>query len=104
MTYHRAVTIEWDPAKNAENQVKHGVSFEEASALFTSERDYLEIFDEAHSEDEEQLIAIGLIRRGVIVIVWTERHEDTIRIISARWATSRERLLYARYMEHDHEQ
>lgn len=96
--------IEWDPAKNAENLVKHGVSFEEASALFTSERDYLEIYDEAHSENEERLIAIGLIRRGVIVIVWTERHEDTIRIISARWATSRERLLFARYTEHDHEQ
>ena len=50
------------------------------------------------------MIAIGLVRRGVIVIVWTERHEDTIRIISARWATSRERLLYARHMEHDHDQ
>ena len=54
------------------------------SDLFTSERDILEIFDEAHSEDEERLIANGLLRRGVIVIVWTERHEDTIRIISDR--------------------
>ena len=50
------------------------------------------------------MIAIGLVRRGVIVIVWTERHEDTIRIISARRATGRERLLYARHMEHDHDQ
>jgi uncharacterized DUF497 family protein len=98
------VKIEWDPAKNAENLVKHGVSFEEASDLFNSERDFLEIFDEAHSEDEERLIAIGLLRSGVIVIVWTERHEDTIRIISARWATGRERLLYAKRMEHDHDQ
>ena len=84
MAYARVVKIQWDPAKNAENQVKHGVSFEEAAAPFTSERDYLEIFDEAHAEDEERLIAIGLVRRGVIVIVWTERREDTIRIISAR--------------------
>lgn len=104
MTYHRMVKIEWDPAKNEENQVKHGVSFEEASDLFRSKRDYLEIFDEPHSQDEERLIAIGLVRRGVIVIVWTERHEDTIRIISARWATKRERLLYAERMEHDHDQ
>ena len=104
MAYARVVKIQWDPAKNAENKVKHGVSFEEAAALFTSERDYLEIFDEAHAEDEERLIAIGLVRRGVIVIVWTERREDTIRIISARWATGRERLLYARHMEHDHDQ
>jgi uncharacterized DUF497 family protein len=98
------VKIEWDPAKNADNQVKHGVSFEEASELLRSAQDYLEIFDEAHSQDEARLIAIGLVRRGVVVIVWTERHEDTIRIIGARWATGRERLLYAKYMEHDHDQ
>ncbi len=61
--------IEWDHAKNAENLAKHSVSFEEASDLFTSEREFLEIFDEAHSEDEERLIAIGLLRMGVIVIV-----------------------------------
>lgn len=96
--------IEWDLAESAEILVQHGVSFEAASDLLTSERDFLEIFAEAHAEVEERLIAIGLLRRGVIVIVWTERHEDTIRIISARWATGRERLLYARHMEHDHDQ
>jgi uncharacterized DUF497 family protein len=30
------VQVEWDPAKNFANQRKHGVSFEEASALFRS--------------------------------------------------------------------
>jgi len=98
------VKIDWDSGKNAENQVKHGVSLEEASELFTSDRDYLEIFDEAHSVDEERLIAIGLLQGRLIVIVWTERHEDTIRIISARWATNRERMLFAKHMRHDHDQ
>jgi uncharacterized DUF497 family protein len=70
------------------------VSFEEASALFSSGADYLEIFDEAHSDDEERFIAIGPIRRGVVLVVWTEPEEDTTRIISARWATKRERARY----------
>lgn len=54
MTYHRTVKIEWDPAKSDESQVKHGASFEEASDLFRSKREYLEIFDEPHSQDEER--------------------------------------------------
>jgi uncharacterized DUF497 family protein len=96
--------VEWDPAKNAENQDKHGLSFEDAAELFSSGREYLEIFDAAHSALEDRFIAIGLVRRGVVVIIWTERDEDTIRIISARRATNRERLMYRKHVEHDHDQ
>ncbi len=53
------VHFSWDPAKAESNVRKHGVSFEEASELFTSGVDYLEIFDDAHSESEERFIAIG---------------------------------------------
>ena len=38
--------FEWDPEKARANLEKHGVSFEEAKALFSSEADYLEIYDE----------------------------------------------------------
>jgi uncharacterized protein len=93
------VRIEWDPIKNLANRHKHDVSFEEAAELFTSGRDYLEIFDEPHSELEDRFIAIGVILRGVVLVVWTEREEDLIRIISARWATSREERMYREYME-----
>ncbi len=65
------VDVEWDEVKSLANQDKHGVSFEEASALFSSGVDYLEIFDEQHSIDEERFIAIGPIRRGVVLIIWT---------------------------------
>ena len=40
--------VVWNETKNRGNQVKHGVSFEEAAELFTSGVDFLEIFDEAH--------------------------------------------------------
>lgn len=89
----------WDDAKNLENQRKHGLSFEEASELFATESDYLEIFDEAHSDTEDRFIAIGPILRGLILIVWTARDDDTLRLISARWATDREQSLYHSYMD-----
>jgi uncharacterized DUF497 family protein len=88
----------WDEAKNESNRRKHGISFGEACRLFVSGVAYLEILDE-YSEHELRLIAIGPILRGLVVVVWTER-EETIRIISARLATKRERDLYHSHMEH----
>ena len=84
------VRVVWDEAKNRTNRKKHGVSFEEASVLFTRGDDYLEIFDDAHSGEEDRFIAIGAIARGLVLVVYTERDEDTVRLISARWATKRE--------------
>jgi len=92
------VRVTWDEAKNATNQRKHGISFEEASELFRSGVRYLEIFDRAHSVTEDRFIAIGAIRRGLVLVVWNERDEETARIIGARWATETERELYRTYM------
>lgn len=86
--------LTWDEAKNLANQAKHGVSFEEASRLFESGVDYLELFDADHSDAEDRFIAIGPIKRGVVFVVTTEVAEDTLRLISARWATKRERAAY----------
>ena len=95
--------VEWDPTKDLANQRKHDVSFGEAAELLTSGRDYLEIFDAPHSELEDRFIAIGVVRRGVVLVVWTERDEDVIRIVSARWATNREQQMYRKYLEQRHE-
>ncbi|MEZ5558640.1 MAG: BrnT family toxin [Pseudomonadales bacterium] len=92
--------FEWDDAKDRSNQQKHGLSFSEAIQLFQSGQDYLEIFDAAHSQDEDRFIAIGEIHRGVAVVIYTERDEDTVRIIGARMATNRERDRYREQMDH----
>lgn len=99
MAYTGSVKVTWDDAKNRANQKNHGVSFQEARVLFTSGVDYLEIFDEDHSDLEDRFIAIGPIKRGLVLVVWTERDEGTIRIISARWATRREQRLYEDHLE-----
>ena len=90
--------IEWDERKNAANTKKHGLSFEEASELFTSGVDYLELYDESHSEVEDRFICIGAVRQGVILVVTTEPEESGLRIISARPATASEASLLARHL------
>jgi uncharacterized DUF497 family protein len=93
------VRFEWDPEKERQNVAKHGVSFKEAKELFTSKVDFLEIYDPEHSEVEERFIAVGPIRRGLVLVVFTERVENMVRIISARWASKKERTLYIEYTE-----
>ncbi len=90
--------FEWDPAKEAANRRKHGLAFGEVTSLFSSEADYLELPDTGHDDDEDRFIALGLVVRGIVVVVFTERHEDTIRIISARRATKTEAALYRHHV------
>jgi uncharacterized protein len=95
--------FEWDPTKDESNRAKHGLSFEEAAELFRTDVDYLEIYDEEHSDEEDRFIAIGPIGRGVIVVAYTERDEDVLRILSARMATKRECQRLEQYEKERHE-
>ncbi len=91
--------IEWDDAKDQINQQKHGLSFAEVRDLFESGAEYLEIFDSEHSDSEDRFIAIGPVDRGLVVVVYTEREEENVRIIGARMANKREQSLYRSYMD-----
>ena len=95
MAYNESgVPFEWDPEKDRINQDKHGLSFDEVTELFTRDVDVLEIHDEDHSDEEERFIAIGPVGDEVVVVVYTERNDDVIRIVSARRATKKEIELY----------
>jgi uncharacterized protein len=83
----------WDPNKAASNLSKHGVAFEEAKTVFNDPL-YVDFYDPDHSLDEDRYIIIGQSSQGrLLVSSYTERN-DSIRLISARTATSRERNLY----------
>ncbi len=85
--------FEWDPKKARLNIKTHGVSFDEASTAF---RDPLSqtIDDPLHSSGEDRFVLIGRSIPGrLLVIVHTDRGER-IRIISARFATKKERIRY----------
>ncbi len=92
-----ALRFEWDEHKNAQNQRKHSISFEECVELFTSGVDYLEVFDRAHSEDEDRFICIGPIGRGVVLVVVVVLDDEVVRLVSARLATRRESDLFLAY-------
>jgi len=83
------VAFEWDDNKNAINQKKHGISFEEAETVFYDENALL-ISDPDHSMDEERFILLGFSYRARMLIVCHcyRRSESIIRIISARKATT----------------
>jgi len=91
------IRFEWDPRKDAANQRKHGISFEQAQSVFFDEN-AIQFYDEDHSEQEERFIMLGLsIRSRILVVCHCERvSERVIRIISARKATSFERKFYGR--------
>jgi uncharacterized DUF497 family protein len=89
--------VEWDATKDRSNRTKHGLSFQEAQALFECDDDYLVIYDAEHSHEEDRFLAVGPISKGVIVVVYTELADDVVRIVSARMATRGERALYRRH-------
>ena len=84
---------EWDARKAAANRSKHGVSFQEAATVF---RDPLAQTggDPDHSVAENRFVTFGLSARGRLLVVAHTEQGDTIRIISAREATARERAIY----------
>ena len=87
------LTFEWDPKKAESNIEKHGVSFEEASTVFRDPLS-LTIDDPLHSTGEVRMVQIGISHKNrLLIVVHTER-ENTIRIISARKATKKERNNY----------
>jgi len=86
--------FEWDQGKAQRNREKHGISFIEASTIFGDPLE-LTISDPDHSEGEYRFVSIGRSRLGNIVVVsYTERAQNRIRLISARRATKREQAYY----------
>ena len=82
----------WDKRKNSQNQQKHGISFEVAIEIFQGKT--LERVDNRVDYGEKRIICLGEVAGVVVVcLVYTDR-ENTRRIISARKASKKERVLY----------
>ena len=92
------LSFAWDEHKNAINQKKHKISFEEAQTVFYDE-DALLIDDPEHSEEEERFIIMGQSQKAnLLVVCHCYRASDTvIRIISARKATKTESAQYYQF-------
>jgi uncharacterized DUF497 family protein len=89
-----SVEFEWDDDKAKTNLKKHKISFDEASTVFADP--FAKIFyDEGHSDEENREILVGhSVANRLLLVSFTERGQDLIRIISARIATKNERKAY----------
>ena len=84
---------EWDPSKAKANLVEHGVSFAEAVTVF--EDDFALTREDPDSEDEQRLVTLGMSGvANLLVVVYTYRESDIIRIISAWKGNRPQRLRY----------
>ncbi len=81
----------WDPRKSASNFEKHGVLFEEASTAFGDPLSAT-IMDPDSSDDEVRFVLIGRASSGRLVVVVHTDRDESVRLLSARLATRRERM------------
>ena len=91
MCYTYVVRFTWDRKKAASNLRKHGVSFTEAATVFA---DPLAAMLQDAMDAERSILVGQSEKRRILITVFIELSEDTIRIISARRATSDERKRY----------
>ena len=86
--------FEWDQNKAKLNYENHQIHFSEASTIFADPLE-LTILDPDHSVGEFRYLSIGKSSNGTLMIVsYTEREPDIIRIISARKVTIKEQKYY----------
>ena len=88
--------FEWDEAKAESNRRKHGVSFELAAEVFD---DPYAVAEQDRVEDgEPRWQTIGMVEGVVVLLVAHTVQEgepdETVRIITARKATRKERERY----------
>lgn len=80
--------FEWDENKNQIHRRTHKIDFSDLPIVFKGPMpiDY----DDRQNYGEERQIGMDLMNDIVVIMIFTERGEDTIRIISARKANQKE--------------
>jgi uncharacterized DUF497 family protein len=95
------VEFEWDAAKNHSNLAKHGMAFEDVVAVFSDPVQLREPNRLAGEETRLQVIGKVISTGPIFFVVYTLRStmtgEVSIRVISARRASRRERERYERH-------
>lgn len=84
--------FEWDEEKNKQNLAKHGIDFQFAQCAFFDSQ-AIETFDRTDG-DENRYRLIGAVQLDILLVVFVERAENKIRLITARKADKNERECY----------
>ena len=91
--------FEWDQRKNEANIEKHGLDFHDAHSIFGLPM--LVGIDDRGDYGEDRWIGVGLLDGRVVVVVFSESQDETVRIISLRKALSHESKRYENYLKNE---
>ena len=87
--------LAWDTAKARANLEEHNVSFSEAGTVLEDE--FALTREDLDAEGEQRFVTLGMSNFGnLLVVVYTYREPDAIRLISAWKANSRQRKEYVK--------
>jgi uncharacterized DUF497 family protein len=89
--------LEWAEEKRTANLGKHGLDFADAPTVFQSLR--LTWLDTRADYGEDRWCSLGMLQGRVVVLVYTERSSDIVRILSLRKATRHEPTQYGRFLQ-----
>jgi hypothetical protein len=87
------VNFDWDPAKSARNEAKHGLSLAAATALWVGPVVTLP----SKKPGEMRHLALGLIEGRHWTVIYAPRG-DRLRLISARRSRKNEKTLYQKFV------
>ncbi len=88
--------FEWDESKNKTNIDKRDLDFADAWQIFDALM--LVKIDNRKDYGEERFVGIGFLNNLVVVIVFTEPNEQTIRVVSLRKSLKYEREQFEKYI------
>lgn len=83
------MNVEWDEQKNRKNIRKHHIDFADVYRIFDGPM--IVELDDREEYGEVGWKATGYLINNVVIVVYVEIEEDTIRVISARKALRYER-------------
>ena len=87
---------EWDLKKAEANQKDHGVSFADATSVL--EDDFALTREDPDAEGEQRFVTLGIDAAGtLLVVVYTYREPNIIRLISAWKANKAQRTHYEKH-------
>lgn len=89
--------FEWDEAKRAANLAKHGIDFVDTLEMFAAPM--LVRSDKRKDYGEPRWLGLGIVQGRLMVVAYTKRGPNTVRIISLRKANSREEDFFQEAIE-----
>ncbi len=91
------MNFEWDENKRRLNIEKRGLDFEDAKEIFSEDAFIVE--DNRKNYGEIRYILYGYLCSRLVILVFTKREKNIIRIISMRKANKREQNGYKKRLE-----